>query len=193
MIKINNLDNFSSQNFISEVGKSIRKIRNDKNLSLEELASKTKISRITLAKIEHGEANPTLNIMWKICNALSIPLAELFSINEEIKLSKANNSISIESNDKSFRIELMFRQESSTPTEFYRTYLSKDGAIFTEEHTKGSIEVATVMKGKISITINDEEFILNEFDSLKFKADQKHSYKNLSTSESVIHLSVIYK
>ena len=193
MIKINNLDNFSSQNFISEVGKSIRKIRNNKNLSLEELASKTEISRITLAKIEHGEANPTLNIMWKICNTLSIPLAELFSINEEIKLSKANNSISIESNDKSFRIELMFRQESSTPIEFYRTYLSKDGAIFTEEHTKGSIEVATVMKGKISITINDEEFILNEFDSLKFKADQKHSYKNLSTSESVIHLSVIYK
>ena len=65
--------------------------------------------------------------------------------------------------------------------------------MFTEEHNKGTIEIVTVMKGEISISIGEEVFILKEYDSLKFKADRKHSYKNLNDDESVIHMSVIYK
>lgn len=190
---MDNLDSISSKNFIIEAGKSIRKVRHEKGLSLEELSNKINVSRLTLAKIEKGEANPTINIMWKICEALSIPFAQLFDVNEDIKLSRANDSVGIESDDKSFRIELIFREDASTTTEFYRTYLSKGGVMFTEEHNRGTVEIATVMKGEISINIGEEEFILKEYDSLKFKADRKHSYKNLNDDESVIHMSVIYK
>ncbi|WP_055071625.1 helix-turn-helix domain-containing protein [Clostridium massiliamazoniense] len=190
---MDNLASISSKNFIIEAGKSIRKVRHEKGLSLEELSNEINVSRLTLSKIEKGEANPTINIMWKICEALSIPFAQLFDVNEDIKLSRANDSVGIESDDKSFRIELIFREDSSTTTEFYRTYLSKGGVMFTEEHNRGTVEIATVMKGEISINIGDEEFILKEYDSLKFKADRKHSYKNLNDDESVIHMSVIYK
>ncbi|MFR5265644.1 helix-turn-helix domain-containing protein [Clostridium sp.] len=190
---MDNLDSISSKNFIIEAGKSIRKVRHEKGLSLEELSNKINISRLTLSKIEKGDANPTISIMWKICETLSIPFAQLFDINEDIKLSRANNSVGIESDDKSFRIELIFREDAPTTTEFYRTYLSKGGVMFTEEHNKGTIEIVTVMKGEISISIGEEVFILKEYDSLKFKADRKHSYKNLNDDESVIHMSVIYK
>ena len=186
------LEELSSQNFISEIGKAIRKIRTEQNLSLEELAKRTGVSRLTLTKIEHGDANPSINIMWKICNTLSIQFTELFDVNEKIILSKASESKGIEADDKSFRIEFMFREESKSPTEFFRIYLSKSKSILTEKHNKGSVEVATVMKGKVLIKVENEEFILDEFDSLKFDADKSHEYKNISDGETVINTSVIY-
>lgn len=192
---MNNLDNISSKYLFLEAGKLIRKARNEKELSLEELSNKINVSKLTLIKIEKGEANPTINIMWKICKALSITFAQLFDVNvdEDIKLSRANDSTGIESDDKSFRIELMFMEEAANITEFYRTYLSKGGVILTEEHNRGTIEVVTVMKGRVAVTIGEEEFILKEQDSLKFKSDRKHSYKNLENNESIIHMAVMYK
>ncbi|MGL4451286.1 MAG: helix-turn-helix domain-containing protein [Sarcina sp.] len=187
------LEELSSQNFMDEIGKAIKKIRAEQNLSLEELAKRTGVSRLTLAKIEHGEANPSMNIMWKICNTLSIQFTELFAIKEKIVLSKASDSEGIEAEDKSFRIEFMFREESKSPTEFFRIYLSKSKSILTEKHNKGSIEIATVMRGEVLIKVEDKEFILEEFDSIKFNADKSHEYKNISDEEAVINTSVIYK
>ncbi|WP_297521532.1 XRE family transcriptional regulator [uncultured Clostridium sp.] len=186
------LEELSSQNFISSMGKVVKTVRLEQNLSLEELAKRTGVSRLTLAKIEHGDANPSINIMWKICNTLSIQFTDLFDVNEEIVMSKASESQGIEADDKSFRIEFMFREESKSPTEFFRIYLSKSKSILTEKHNKGCVEVATVMRGKVLIKVEDEEFILNEFDSLKFNADKNHEYKNISDGEAVINTSVIY-
>ena len=186
------LEDLSSQNFIAEIGKIIRKIRLEQNLSLEELAKKTGVSRLTLTKIEHGDANPSINIIWKICNSLSVQFTELFNVNERIMLSKASEGKCIEAEDKSFRIDFMFREDSKSPTEFFRIYLSENKTILTEKHNKGSVEIATVMKGRVLIKVEDEEFILDEFDSVKFNADRNHEYKNISDGETVINTTIIY-
>ena len=39
---------------LSEIGKKIRLLRKEKNLTQEELAKKSNISRITLSKLENG-------------------------------------------------------------------------------------------------------------------------------------------
>ncbi|HAU32993.1 MAG TPA: transcriptional regulator, partial [Lysinibacillus sp.] len=61
----------------SQVGMNLREIRKNKRMSLEELASISNVSKLTLGKIERGETNPTVNILWKICRGLHIPLVSL--------------------------------------------------------------------------------------------------------------------
>ncbi|MGL5416058.1 MAG: helix-turn-helix domain-containing protein [Clostridium sp.] len=188
-----NINELTSKRFISKIGESINKIRCSKNLTIEQLAANTGISRLTLSKIERGEANPTINIIWKLCTELNTTLAELTNYEEEISLSKANSENILESIDKSFKIDFVFREEKAHAIETFRIYLTPNNkTTLTEKHNKGSIEIITVMEGSLLITINQQEFKLEKFDSLKFEADKEHSYKNLSTGITTLNSIIKY-
>lgn len=68
-------EDMQTKEVIQQVGQLLRQIRNEQKLSLEELAHKTGVSKLTLGKIERGETNPTLAVIWKITKGLSIPLS----------------------------------------------------------------------------------------------------------------------
>ncbi|MFH1543241.1 MAG: helix-turn-helix transcriptional regulator [Patescibacteria group bacterium] len=60
------------------LGEKIKKLRNDKDLTQEELARKANIPYATLMKIENGQVkNPTIKTIYKIAKALNISLDEL--------------------------------------------------------------------------------------------------------------------
>ncbi|MGL4739710.1 MAG: helix-turn-helix domain-containing protein [Sarcina sp.] len=182
-----------SKDFIEEIGMILRSIRTEKKINLEELSKKTGISRLTLAKIEKGAANPTLNIMWKICIALEIEFSQLVNMSEEISISRSNKSLGVEDEKNSFRIELMFKENQVKSAEFYRVYLAPKETILTEEHNKGCIETIMVMEGKIELTVGEKVYILEKFDSIKFKADVEHSYRNIHNDKSILNSTLIYK
>lgn len=58
-------------------GRKLRSIREDKNLSQEEVANLSKISTTHYAGIERGEENPTFSVIESICKALSINSSEV--------------------------------------------------------------------------------------------------------------------
>ena len=81
----NNIDDI----FNLTAGKILKKYRESKNLSLEELAKKmkTNISRQSLFKYENGKARLKTNIFMDICYALNINPKDVFNqINEQTSL-----------------------------------------------------------------------------------------------------------
>ncbi|MFH1342778.1 MAG: helix-turn-helix transcriptional regulator [Pseudomonadota bacterium] len=65
------------QNWCVIVGKNVRKYRLQKGLTQEELAFEAKIDLTYVGGIERGKRNPSLIVMARIANALSVPLAKL--------------------------------------------------------------------------------------------------------------------
>lgn len=61
------------------VGKNIRRIRQRKGLTQEELAFESEIDLTYIGGIERGKRNPSLLLMARIAGALSVPLPKLFS------------------------------------------------------------------------------------------------------------------
>ena len=61
-----------------QLGARIRYLRQQKNLSIEELSLEADINRNYLGDLERGTRNPTLVILNKIAAALGIDLAILF-------------------------------------------------------------------------------------------------------------------
>jgi transcriptional regulator with XRE-family HTH domain len=61
-------------------GDSVRKLREIKGLSQEELAFRAGIHRTYLGGIERGERNPCLKNIAAIAKALGVTLSDLFSI-----------------------------------------------------------------------------------------------------------------
>jgi transcriptional regulator with XRE-family HTH domain len=61
-----------------QLGARIRYLRQQKNLTIEDLALEAEINRNYLCDLERGTRNPTVNVLNKIAKALEINLSTLF-------------------------------------------------------------------------------------------------------------------
>lgn len=68
--------------FGQKLGKEIQTLRKAKNLSQEDLADLSQISRVYMGYIEQGRRSPTLEIIAKIAEALKVSLPQLFTFRE---------------------------------------------------------------------------------------------------------------
>ncbi|MCU6396765.1 helix-turn-helix transcriptional regulator, partial [Enterobacter quasiroggenkampii] len=64
------------------IAKNLKRLREEKALSLNELSKMTDVSKSMLGQIERCEANPTVSTIWKIANGLKISCTELMSMPE---------------------------------------------------------------------------------------------------------------
>ena len=71
------------------VGKVIADFRQKKNLTQEVLSGFADIGRSHLSAIERGERKPTLETLYRICNALDIKMSTVvLAIEEELEQTK---------------------------------------------------------------------------------------------------------
>jgi transcriptional regulator with XRE-family HTH domain len=61
------------------VGKNVRKFREAKNWSQEELAFECEVHRTYISGVERGIRNPTVVVLAKIAAALQVPAGDLLS------------------------------------------------------------------------------------------------------------------
>jgi transcriptional regulator with XRE-family HTH domain len=77
------------------IGDRIRIIRNDKGLSIEELAEKADVNATHLGRIERGETIPKLDSIEKIIIALGITFEELFKNIQSVTGNSGENATDI--------------------------------------------------------------------------------------------------
>lgn len=172
------------------IGANLRQFRVNKGISMEALAKQIGVSKLTLIKIEHGEANPTLSIIWKIANGLKIPITALLSIESDVSIARKKDGVKLISSDDVFVAEPLFRSQDLT--ELYRGYLQPRGEYVSEAHQPGVMEYITVMSGQLTVEVDGGTYHLEEYDSIRFKGDRPHKYANPSSSLAILHFVISY-
>ena len=66
--------------YLQQVGNNLRKKRDEKGVSQQELADNSDIAKSTIQRIETGEMNPSIITLIKISLALKIELPELLKL-----------------------------------------------------------------------------------------------------------------
>jgi transcriptional regulator with XRE-family HTH domain len=67
------------QDWRAVLGRNVRKIRQQRRLTQEKLAFEAEIDLTYMGGIERGKRNPSLLVMARIAQALSVPLTKLLS------------------------------------------------------------------------------------------------------------------
>jgi transcriptional regulator with XRE-family HTH domain len=67
------------RNWRAIVGKNVRRFRRQKGLTQEQLAFDAEIDLTYVGGIERGKRNPSLMVMARIAEALSVPLTKLIA------------------------------------------------------------------------------------------------------------------
>lgn len=62
-----------------DLGFTIKKLREDRNVSQEELADKLNISQSKLSKIENGRLKVNITLLLKICNCFGVKITYLIN------------------------------------------------------------------------------------------------------------------
>lgn len=65
------------------IGERVRELRTARALTLDELATRSGVSRAMISRIERGEASPTAQLLAKLCSALATTLSALFAATTE--------------------------------------------------------------------------------------------------------------
>ena len=60
----------------------LKRIREEKKLTQEELAFKSKVDRTYIGRLERMERSPSLDYLQKIADGLEMPLVELLDFNK---------------------------------------------------------------------------------------------------------------
>lgn len=61
-----------------KVGERIKEIRNEKNISQQDLAAKCNFEKSNLSRLEAGRTDPKLSTLEKVAKGLDVTLSELF-------------------------------------------------------------------------------------------------------------------
>jgi transcriptional regulator with XRE-family HTH domain len=80
MAQFGRVINVKNKALIRSIDERIRKLRNEKGISQEELANEADIPLSQIGRIERGETNPTISSLYVISQALDIELKSLVDI-----------------------------------------------------------------------------------------------------------------
>ena len=85
-----------------------------------------------------------------------------------------------------------FPYEDRRRFEIYSIDIEQGGQLSAEGHTEGTEEFLTVFQGEVTVTISDEEYIVYKGDSIRFKADELHAYRNSGNELALINMVIHY-
>src|ERR1700755_3270123 len=75
-------DDLGAAEMARRVADVLKQLRSDRRLSLDDLASRSGVSRAALSQIEGARTNPTLAVLWKIAVGLDVPFHDLLGGSE---------------------------------------------------------------------------------------------------------------
>lgn len=186
--------NDSPDQIIETVKENLKKIRHNRNLSLDKLATKCGVSRAMLSQIEQGKSAPTISILWKIASGLGVPFSELIKdkMKEGMQVLKYENTKALFSSSKVFSTRALFPYTGNKKTEFYELVLKPGGLEIAEPHQSGTTENIVIISGKLRLRVGDEVIELHPKDAVYFNADVPHEYSNPTDEDALMYLVMTY-
>jgi len=188
-------DDIGAAELARRVADSLRRFRHDRRLSLDDLSTRSGVSRAALSQIESGRTNPTLAVLWKIAVGLEVPFHDLLGpgSDQSVLVLRAGDTPPLRSADGRTESRLLSPGGASGETEIYELKLMPKAVHKSDPHARGTTETLIVLTGALELGAADATYQLLAGDSVFFRADVPHFYANRSSRETrcidVIHYS----
>lgn len=171
------------------VAHNIKQLREKNKLSIDELSKLSGVSKSMLAQIERGDGNPTISTLWKISNGMRVPFDALTvypkSPYEIVKLSEIQPLLEDNGRVKNYSL---FPDDENRRFAVYYLELEPESYWKSEPHLRGTIEFITVFCGKLEIQSDGKSFVVSQSESIRFKGDTNHSYRNIGNETISLHM-----
>jgi transcriptional regulator with XRE-family HTH domain len=184
-----------SHDVLPAVAANLRRLRTRKGFSLERLARASGVSRAMLGQIELAQSAPTVNVLWRIATALQTQFSALLGSDGESPalLVRERGAARLTSADGRFVSRPLFPfGRGPRRSEFYELTLAPGASELASAHPAGSTENLVVSSGRAEIRVHGQDHLLETGDSILFRADAEHRYRNPGETPTVMYLVMTY-
>ena len=151
------------------VAENLKRLREERKLSLDAVAKCSGVSKSMLGQIERGVTNPTISTLWKIANGLKISFTSLMMRPEtDVEVVPRSAITPFVETDGKYRNYPVFPFDSSRGFEMYAIELDP------------------------GVLLDGERWGIADGDSIRFKADRKHAYANEGNTLCRLSMVICY-
>lgn len=176
---------------VVRIAQKIRSTRLSKNMTIQQLATRSKVSKGLLSKIENARTVPSLPVFVTLIQSLDISLKEFF--NDMLMMSSKNYLLikrdqfsSLQREDRiGFHYEHILSQTLTSSTMEAVLLTVEPGARSIPSTTDG-FEFKYLIAGSCNYMINDEIVTLEEGDALFFNGAMPHVPVNITRRKAVM-------
>jgi len=174
----------------AHLGRNIQALREARGQTQQQIARLAGIPRATWANLESGAANPTLAVLVRVAQALSVRLEEL--IEPPRGMGRLYKAGSLPSRTRGPVVVRKLLPETIPGLEIERMELPPGSAMAGVPHTAGTREYLTCERGQVELSAGGAAFKLEPGDVVVFRGDQKHGYRNPGASTAVAYSVVAF-
>lgn len=177
------------------LARRLRRLRRDAQLTLNDLAERSEVSRAMISKIERGEKSPTFRVLAALATGLGIPTSILIGAEtslQDIEIIRRSSRITFRDETSGFERHLLTPQHEDRRFELVMHVLPA-GASTGDLPVYGTPteKYIVVEEGRIKLTLGQNDFILHEGDSMYFFLDRTYNLLNLSGSRCRYYMASV--
>lgn len=176
----------------SAIGARVRRERLTREWTLDALASNAGISRRQLVNIERGEANPSINTLLSISDALGVGLPTLVEppSRREVKITRAGEGVELWTGEFGGRAVMLVSTPPPDVVVLWDWLLHPGDRHESEPHPRGAQELLQVHSGVVALDVGSSHHELVASDAVMFPGDLPHAYGNAGTEPARFSLTV---
>ncbi len=169
-----------------DIGEKFRNVRNDKGLSMRELAKMSGTTIGTLSQIENNKISPSISTLKKILDALGMTLGEFFAPTEESepKIVTAHKDLINTASGEGIEYLTLPRGSANTGVVLMDERYQPGTSTGEEAYTHSGEETGICIKGTIELTVDNEKYVLRAGDIFSFNSERPHSWRNIGRTEA---------
>ncbi len=175
------------------IGQHLKSIRQSRNMTLEDVAILTGVSKPMLGQIEREQSIPTITTLWKIATGLKTPLSSFLEEQQaEYSVVDLKKDAIISEDSDRMRAYPLFAYDPIRNVEIFYIEFDADCRHTSGRHNDGVEEYILVQTGKLQLVLNEKEIILEEQQAIRFRADIPHAYNNPFDKQCTAYNIIFY-
>jgi transcriptional regulator with XRE-family HTH domain len=165
------------------IGEHIRRLRSERGLSVRAFAAQTGFSPSFISQLENGQVSPSLGSMQKIAETLGVTLGEFFATaetGEESLIVRADGRRRMDSTWTDAHFEALGAMARNRRLEPILVVFGPGGKSSKHPHAPSREEFAFIVRGKVVLTLADEENEMRAGDAVSLPAEAPRLWENRS-------------
>ncbi len=167
-----------------DIGKKIRQLRLQNDLTLEDLASRSELTKGFLSQLERNLTSPSISTLEDILEALGTNLSEFFHEEEEEQIVFTQKDFFVDTKEE-YQIEWIVPNAQKNEMEPILLTLPPKGKSYEMESHFGE-EFGFVLKGNITLVRDNKKYKLKAKDTFYLNGRTSHYLYNHGNSEALI-------